>query len=1174
MSSIQYVGDVLSAFADIFQPLEDSLGSGAGLSAFLADFGWSLDPKSDANTIAAAFGSLPSLFKAVRDAVTALESANSSGQDSGIVDAVSKLSVAIKNLVTAISALTSASPNSTWPPPLNTQLFWQIFPLELLDYLLYRYLQNQTPKLFACLRLIGVLSEDNVIPLVTGRISYVRRGLRWDHLTTLVTEPQNLLSDVYGWGGALEAQRLLENLRAVGLAFGLSAVIREPSHDLMDAYYDQGATSRQQAIELSIPVYWEMSEIGKALTLVMIELAALPIPPADKRGASAVGLALYPRVTGNVTDVIQITDSLSLQVKGGFISEAAIRAEIRPSGVNIFIDPTLSGQINAAAIIDAKPATPWIPIGEAGSSRLELRHAHGAFKATGNVPDIEFIIELAADDAAVIIQFDEGDGFLGQLLGGSPKTVSLSLSLTWSSKRGLQLGGQAQLTVTIPVHASILGVIDFDSLTIGFGASATPPGVALAVSVTGGLDLGPIAAVVDQVGAQAILAFVPPGQPPGNLGAVDLTWAFLPPKGLGLSIDAGVVSGGGFILFDPVKGEYAGFLDISIVDIIQVIFIAILDTKMPDGSKGFSFLFIIFMELPPIQLGFGFTLNGIGGIAGVNRGLSPDGLIAGIHNHTLDYLISPPHTIADAPKVITAVNSFFPIAQGRYIFGPIVSVGWETFVQLTVGVILSIPDPIIIAILGIFDLCLPTIEDPEAALVKIHVDVLGIIDFGKQKLSVDGSMYDSSLLEFPLLGDFALRSSWGASKSSLVSFGGWNPHFDTTGLDVPQLHRFSITISNGDNPVISANAYLASTSNTIQFGANVQASLHAGDFAVQGYLGFDLLVVIQWPTVSFEFDFAANLNISYKGNSLAGINVTGKLTGTTPWHVHADASFNILCFSVGASVDLTWGDSILPALLGIFILPDLLPPFLDPLNWLALLPDNATLSVTLSAPTVDKQALVVHPMGALSVREKVVPLGLAIAQYKNGTPSDGTYFAMGDVLINGTKVSTGTHKDYFAPGQFLNLSDADKLSRPSFELYDAGAQISSANVASGANSNRTVTYKESIIVDLYAPLRPTGTYAMPADEFHALSYQSSGFSAKVKNSGLGKYKFGSSTPAATTSDPPYVVTSVDDLSVRSDIVGGGGTTYYQARAALNAHLGKNPGDAGNLQIMPAHEVTP
>ena len=52
----------------------------------------------------------------------------------------------------------------------------------------------------------------------------------------------------------------------------------------------------------------------------------------------------------------------------------------------------------------------------------------------------------------------------------------------------------------------------------------------------------------------------------------------------------------------------------------------------------FSLLIIIFAEdFTPIPLGYGFTLNGIGGLLGVNRTVVVDVLRAGIKNQLFSY---------------------------------------------------------------------------------------------------------------------------------------------------------------------------------------------------------------------------------------------------------------------------------------------------------------------------------------------------------------------------------------------------------------------------------------------------------------------------------------------------------------------------------------------------------
>ena len=65
-------------------------------------------------------------------------------------------------------------------------------------------------------------------------------------------------------------------------------------------------------------------------------------------------------------------------------------------------------------------------------------------------------------------------------------------------------------------------------------------------------------------------------------------------------------------------------------EIVTVKAIGLITTKMPDGSPGFSLLIIISAEFTPIQLGFGFTLNGVGGLCGINRNFVTDAIQAGL----------------------------------------------------------------------------------------------------------------------------------------------------------------------------------------------------------------------------------------------------------------------------------------------------------------------------------------------------------------------------------------------------------------------------------------------------------------------------------------------------------------------------------------------------------------
>ena len=53
------------------------------------------------------------------------------------------------------------------------------------------------------------------------------------------------------------------------------------------------------------------------------------------------------------------------------------------------------------------------------------------------------------------------------------------------------------------------------------------------------------------------------------MGPLNISAGFKPPNGLGLSINAGAVIGGGYLFFDFEKEEYAGALELTIAGFIS-----------------------------------------------------------------------------------------------------------------------------------------------------------------------------------------------------------------------------------------------------------------------------------------------------------------------------------------------------------------------------------------------------------------------------------------------------------------------------------------------------------------------------------------------------------------------------------------------------------------------------
>ena len=133
------------------------------------------------------------------------------------------------------------------------------------------------------------------------------------------------------------------------------------------------------------------------------------------------------------------------------------------------------------------------------------------------------------------------------------------------------------------------------------------------------------------------------------------------------------------------------------------------------------------------------------------------------------------------------------------------------------GIILEIP-PGNIAILGVLKVALP---DEDVALIQLQVNFVGILDFDKQLLSFDASLFDSHILFLTLEGDMAVRAEWGDNAGFLLSVGGFHPAFQPPPLQPADAaahdgQRSSTTTGRS----IRVESYFAVTSNTVQFGAH------------------------------------------------------------------------------------------------------------------------------------------------------------------------------------------------------------------------------------------------------------------------------------------------------------------------------------------------------------------
>ena len=171
----------------------------------------------------------------------------------------------------------------------------------------------------------------------------------------------------------------------------------------------------------------------------------------------------------------------------------------------------------------------------------------------------------------------------------------------------------------------------------------------------------------------AIVNFVPDAT---TQFALDMPW--VERAGIGFSIDANAFKGGGFLSFDFDQERYVGALELTVKDKVSLKVIGILTTKLPGNDDGFSLLLLITAEFQPINLGFGFTLNGVGGLIALHRTMNLNYLRDGVKANTLDNILFPTDPIANINQIISDLEGAFPVQEGRYAFGPMAIIGWGT----------------------------------------------------------------------------------------------------------------------------------------------------------------------------------------------------------------------------------------------------------------------------------------------------------------------------------------------------------------------------------------------------------------------------------------------------------------------------------------------------------------
>ena len=1060
-----------------------------------------------------------------------------------------------------------------------------------LGALLVEWLEAYHRRAHAVLGVMGVVVEGD-----DGR-----ETLDVGALTDLFSDPLGPARQAFGWGTeTFDPTPALAHGRDLLWTLGLTPYLDVPPASDVEAFAgaavdvgDGGPTA-----ELVAPLL----RLGLGAEAVF-GFRVVPLPSVDGDGG---GVALVPFGLAEAR--------YELEVGGGWTFRATAAGEVDGHGLAVRpgAPPELRSLDGSPGPVSARLDVAVSRTEEASADGAVLGDPTGSHVALGS-PALRARVEYdgagAVVDVAVmgsgrlVVALGEADGFLRTVLPESGLEAAFDTLVGWSSRGGVYLDVDGALEVSIPSHIEV-GPLRLDEVFLSAAPRLDARALDLTGAASGSVSLGPLTATASRLGVGLHVA-APEGG--GDVGPFSFDVSFKPPNGVGLAVDAGVVVGGGYLFFDRERAEYAGVLQLEIGE-IAVQAVGLLTTRMPDGSDGFSLLLLITAEFPPVQLGFGFTLNGLGGLVGVNRTVDVDVLREGLRARTLDAVMFPEDPVRNAPQIVSDLRRAFPPVPDQYVLGPMAVLGWGTppVLRAELGVVLELPSPLRLVVMGQLAAAFPSFEvDPK--LVDIKMDVLGVLDFGRKEASLDAALYDSRVSVYALEGEMAMRMRWGGSPSFALAVGGMHPRFQPP-PGFPSLKRVSIALGKGDNPRLRLEGYLALTSNSVQVGARLDLYAKAGPASVRGELAFDAL--FEFDPFRFEVAIRARVTVRAFGASV-GVGLRLALSGPTPWRAKGRVTIEICWVDVSVGFDVTLGPGKQPALPPPADVWTVLAGALaDARSWSAELPERGGRLATLREGPAGGD-LAVHPLGTLAVRQRAVPLDTVLETF-GGAPVEGARrFTVASVRLG--KPGSADFDDlgdnqaldgYFAPAQFFELADEEKVSAPAFEALPAGVGGIGASGGAGSGSGLTTAWATNVgphphtektyrlvteVVDRDRPAPPPVGARRPDYVQGAAGFEAAAAFGAAAQSALrrtGRARFAAAPLGLGLRDTAYAVADARTLRrVDADALPAGSVlrdrlarqsarTYAGARAALRAHLRAAPGDRDRYTVLAEHELNP
>ena len=326
-------------------------------------------------------------------------------------------------------------------------------------------------------------------------------------------------------------------------------------------------------------------------------LSVFGLPPTTAGGADG-GIGLAPYAEGEAELRLPLDSRLSLGMAAGAELGSGFAVVLRPGA-----DPALRTGLNeetagrgaagARLAVDltraAREGEDPMTLFAAGPASLRARSLGIALESSVDGGGADAGVRLIVAGGRVEVTGD-GVPFVEDVLPSGGAAVDVDFDLSWSHRAGVRFDGSAELRTRRAVGHRI-GPVTIDAAELALAAA----GGALSAdaSVTATVELGPARITIEGLGLRAAI-----DQRPGALGAADLAVRPRAPTGLGLAIDAGPVTGGGFLaLRSRARASTRARCTCSSRG-SRSRAVGLLTTRLPGGKPGFSLLVIVSRRVP------------------------------------------------------------------------------------------------------------------------------------------------------------------------------------------------------------------------------------------------------------------------------------------------------------------------------------------------------------------------------------------------------------------------------------------------------------------------------------------------------------------------------------------------------------------------------------------------